>query len=202
MRPVLASQARVTPGGPQWAHEITWDRIRVPADVADGRLTTSWRHENDATTSLLELTGLAGPGVPTNVLIDGEIVTLDTGLAWFATRSVPIHVCNVTKARHLALTAPVTLLLVFDLLRLGGAELTALALARQRAPLEEASRRSADEQVPPCDGDGNAPHVATREAEIVVEVPSLGLSAQGRLHQPGHRGRRPDPTDDDLAHGG
>jgi bifunctional non-homologous end joining protein LigD len=50
------------------------------------------------------------------------------------------------------------------------------------------------DKVPPIDAQG------TRwvRPEVVVEVQSLGLSAQGRLRQPAYRGLRPDLSPDDL----
>jgi bifunctional non-homologous end joining protein LigD len=50
------------------------------------------------------------------------------------------------------------------------------------------------DEIPPMDALG------TRwvRAEVVIDVQSLGLSAQGRLRQPAYRGLRPDLTPHDV----
>ena len=87
MRPMLASAGSVIPRGPEWVHDIKWDGMRVLADVAGGRLRLSSRNENDVTSSFPELSTLAGPGKPDNMLLDGEVVALDTGLPSFSALS-------------------------------------------------------------------------------------------------------------------
>src|SRR5664279_1311523 len=54
MRPMLASAGTAVPVGPQWAHEIKWDGMRLLADVADGRVRLSSRNENDVTSTFPE----------------------------------------------------------------------------------------------------------------------------------------------------
>src|SRR5450759_5682860 len=95
MRPMLASAGTVIPSGPEWTHEIKWDGMRVLADVADGRLRLSSRNENDVTTSFPELSTLAGPGMPDDMLLDGEVVVLDAGLPSFSALSERMHVSSV-----------------------------------------------------------------------------------------------------------
>src|ERR1035437_4810883 len=135
MRPMLASAGTVIPGGPEWAHEIKWDGMRVLADVADGRLRLSSRNENDVTSTFPELGTLVGPGMPDDMLLDGEVTALDAGLPSFSALSERMHVSNPRKARSLAVTRPVTFM-VFDLLRLRGVDLISEPLAQRRAALE------------------------------------------------------------------
>ena len=54
------------------------------------------------------------------------------------------------------------------------------------------------DQVPPMDAQG----ATWVRPEVVVDVQSLGLSAQGRLRQPAYRGLRPDLSPDDLPDAG
>src|ERR1035441_7203466 len=98
MRPMLASAGTVIPGGPEWAHEIKWDGMRLLADVADGRLTLSSRNENDVTTSFPELATLAGPGTPDDMLLDGEVISVDAGLPSFSALAERMHVGDARKA--------------------------------------------------------------------------------------------------------
>ena len=162
MRPMLASAGTVIPVGPQWAHEIKWDGMRVLADVAGGRLRLSSRNENDVTSSFPELSTLADPGMPGDMLLDGEVVALDGGRPSFAALSERMHVINSRKARSLTATRPVTFM-VFDLLRLAGVDLTAQPLAQRRAALEGIGLDGPNVQVPPTYDDGAALQTATME---------------------------------------
>src|SRR5664279_1048086 len=156
MRPMLASAGTVIPGGPQWAHEIKWDGMRVLADVADGRLRLWSRNENDVTSTFPELSTLAGSGMPDDMLLDGEVVALDAGRPSFSALSERMHISNVRKARRLAVARPVTFM-VFDLLRLERVDLTSQSLAQRRAALEGIGLAGVNTQVPPTYADGGAP---------------------------------------------
>ncbi|HEY5249592.1 MAG TPA: DNA ligase, partial [Dermatophilaceae bacterium] len=182
MRPMLASAGTAIPAGPEWAHEIKWDGMRVLADLADARLRLSSRNENDVTASFPELSTLAGPGVPDDMLLDGEVVALDGGLPSFAALAERMHVSNDQKARRLALSAPVTFM-VFDLLRLGGVDLTTQPLARRRTTLESIGLAGPSAQVPPVYDDGLALKTATLEQGLEGVV-SKRLSSR---YTPGRR---------------
>jgi DNA polymerase LigD, ligase domain len=179
---MLASTGTVIPGGPEWAHEIKWDGMRVLADVADGRLRLSSRNENDVTTSFPELSTLAGPGMPDDMLLDGEVVALDAGLPSFSALSERMHVSSVRRAGRLAVTRPVTYM-VFDLLRLDGVDLTAQPLAQRRATLEGIGLAGPNTQVPPTYDDGGALQIATLEQGLEGVV-SKRLSSR---YSPGRR---------------
>jgi bifunctional non-homologous end joining protein LigD len=182
MRPMLASAGTVIPVGPQWAHEIKWDGMRVLADVADGRLRLSSRNENDVTSSFPELSTLADPGMPGDMLLDGEVVALDGGRPSFPALSERMHVSSSRKARNLAATRPVTFM-VFDLLRLAGVDLTAQPLAQRRATLEGIGLDGPHLQVPPTYEDGAALQTATLEQGLEGVV-SKRLSSR---YRPGRR---------------
>jgi bifunctional non-homologous end joining protein LigD len=182
MRPMLASTGTVIPGGPEWTHEIKWDGMRVLADVADGRLRLSSRNENDVTTSFPELSTLAGPGMPDDMLLDGEVVVLDAGLPSFLALSERMHVSSVRRAGRLAVTRPVTYM-VFDLLRLDGVDLTAQPLAQRRATLEGIGLAGPNTQVPPTYDDGGALQIATLEQGLEGVV-SKRISSR---YSPGRR---------------
>jgi bifunctional non-homologous end joining protein LigD len=182
MRPMLASAGTVIPGGPEWVHEIKWDGMRVLADVADGRLRLASRNENEVTASFPELSTLAGPGMPDDMLLDGEVVALEAGLPSFAALAERMHVRNDRRARRLAVSRPVTFM-AFDLLRLEGVDLTAQALVRRRAALEAMGLAGPHAQVPPTYEDGLALQTATLEQGLEGVV-SKRLSSR---YSPGRR---------------
>jgi len=179
---MLASAGTVIPRGPEWAHEIKWDGMRVLADVADGRLRLFSRNENDVTTSFPELSALTGRGMPDDMLLDGEVVALDAGVPSFSALSERMHVSSARKARSLAFARPATLM-VFDLLRLQGADLTAQPLAQRRAILEQIGIADPGAAVPPTYDDGDALWAATLE-QALEGVVSKRLSSR---YSPGRR---------------
>jgi bifunctional non-homologous end joining protein LigD len=179
---MLASAGTVIPGGPEWAHEIKWDGMRVLADITGGRLRLSSRNENDVTSGFPELSTLAGPGMPDDLLLDGEVVALEAGLPSFSALAERIHVSSDRRARRLAVSRPVTFM-AFDLLRLDGVDLTGQPLTRRRAALEAVGLAGPHAQVPPTYDDGLALQTATLEQGLEGVV-SKRLSSR---YSPGRR---------------
>jgi bifunctional non-homologous end joining protein LigD len=184
MRPMLASQGTAIPHGPDWAHEVKWDGMRVLADVTAGRLRLLSRNENDVTARFPELGILAGPGMPEDMLLDGEVVSLDGGLPSFSDLAERMHVSDARKALTLSATRPVTFM-VFDLLRLYGVDLTSRPLAERREALERIGLGGPNVQVPATYDDGDALYAATR-AQGLEGVVSKRLSS---TYNPGRRSR-------------
>ena len=182
MRPMLASQGTSIPRGPQWVHEIKWDGMRVLADIAHGQPTLLSRNGNDVTVSFPELSTLAGPGMPDDMLLDGEVLALDGGLPSFSALAERMHVTDARKAHGLAIARPVTFM-AFDLLRLEGVDLTSRPLAERRAALERIGLDGSHCQVPPTYGDGDALRSATLEHGLEGVV-SKRLSSR---YSPGRR---------------
>jgi len=182
MRPMLASPGTAIPRGPAWAHEIKWDGMRVLADVADGHLTLLSRNENDVTASFPELSTLAGPERPDDMLVDGEVVALVGGVPSFSALAERMHVSDTHKARSLAMVRPVTFM-AFDLLRLYGVDLTSRPLTERRAALERIGIAGPNAQVPPTYDDGDALQAATLENGLEGVV-SKRLSSR---YSPGRR---------------
>jgi bifunctional non-homologous end joining protein LigD len=151
MRPMLASRGTTVPTGAEWVHEVKWDGMRVLADVQPGSLKLLSRNENDVTVSFPELFGLAGLG--RDLLLDGEIVALADGIPTFAALADRMHVRSARKAQALVLTNPVTLI-VFDLLRLDGHDLTTEPLSVRRTRLESLELNDVHWQVPATYDDG------------------------------------------------
>ncbi|HEU4512790.1 MAG TPA: non-homologous end-joining DNA ligase [Nocardioidaceae bacterium] len=152
MRPMLASRGTSVPTGAEWLHEVKWDGMRVLAEVRDGRLTLWSRNENDVTVSFPELLDF-GVLAAHDVLLDGEVVAMAGGIPTFGALADRMHVSSAARARRLAESNPVTLI-VFDVLRLDGRDLTGEPLEARRAELEALGIGSAHWLVPPVYDDG------------------------------------------------
>ena len=96
MRPMLAMPATRVPSGSEWVHEVKWDGMRVLADVADGRVTLTSRTERDVTVAFPELAGLTN--LYEDMLLDGEIVAMRTGVPSFAALAERFHVTSHRRA--------------------------------------------------------------------------------------------------------
>lgn len=156
---MLATRGEHRPTGEGWLHEIKWDGMRILWDA--GRCTS--RNENDVTRSYPELddladaTGAHGRGL----LLDGEIVAFDPddgGRPSFGRLAGRMHVSRPSP--HLVASVPVTFL-VFDLLRLDGADLTRAPLSERRTALEGLGLGDVHWQVPPAYDDGEMLWAAT-----------------------------------------
>lgn len=164
MRPMLAT-AGIPPGidgvpaGEEWVHEVKWDGIRLLGEYAAGRLRLTTRNENDATAGWPELAHDPGR----DLLVDGEVIALnDRGLPDFRVLGERMHVRDPRKVARFAAARPATYM-VFDLLRLDGADLTGLSWTERRARLEALSQEGAlgSWQVPGVYDDGRLLHGAT-----------------------------------------
>jgi bifunctional non-homologous end joining protein LigD len=161
MRPMLASRGASVPTTPGWIHEVKWDGMRVLVEVRD-RVVRLWsRNENDVTVSFPELAD-AGVLAGRDVLLDGEVVAMAEGIPTFAALADRMHVGNATRALQLSRNNPVTLI-VFDVLRLDGRDLTKEPWSVRREVLESLGIGSAHWQVPPVYDDGQMLLSATEQ---------------------------------------
>ena len=161
MRPMLASPTPSVPAGDGWVHEVKWDGMRILADVSTDRgLRLTSRSERDVTVAFPELTGLTETFE--DMLLDGEIVSLQHGIPSFQALAERFHVTSAKKAAMLAARNPVTLM-SFDLLRLYGVDLMPRSWDDRRATLERLELTGAHWQVPPIFTDGRVLHAATLE---------------------------------------
>ncbi|GAB97995.1 bifunctional non-homologous end joining protein LigD [Kineosphaera limosa] len=179
MRAMLASAAARPPTGAAWSHEVKWDGMRILADVRAGRLRLTTRAETEATDRFPELAGLLD--VHPDVLLDGEVVSLEQGQPSFSRLIDRIHARGGT-AKQLAAARPVTYM-VFDLLRLDGHDVTRLPLRDRRALLEGLEIPGPRALVPPVYPDGAALLRATAEQGLEGIV-SKRLDSQ---YEPGRR---------------
>lgn len=148
---MLATAATAVPTGPEWVHEIKWDGMRVLADISGGRLTLTSRNGNDVSAAYPELAPIAD--LYADALLDAEIVAFDDGRPSFSALAERMHVRSPKKALTLSQTRPVTLM-VFDLLRLFGSDLTGQSWRARRELLERLDLDTARWQTPPTYDDG------------------------------------------------
>lgn len=151
MKPMLATRGDQVPSGSGWVHEVKWDGIRALVEVTGGRVRITSRNENDVTAAYPELGGLADIGE--DLLLDGEIVALGSGVPSFSDLADRMHVRDARRAAALAQTNPVTFL-AFDLLRLDGEDLQARPLSERRDLLLGLGLDDVAWQVPPTYDDG------------------------------------------------
>ena len=158
MRPMLATRGSHVPTGTGWSHEVKWDGMRILANCSPERVQLSSRNQNDVTVTFPELQGLAGR----DLLLDGEVVAFADGRPSFGSLAERLHVANPRRAALLADATPVTYL-VFDLLRLGGVDLTAEPLSTRRELLREIGLAGDSWHVPDVYDDGAMLLEATRQ---------------------------------------
>jgi bifunctional non-homologous end joining protein LigD len=179
---MLASRGTTVPTGDGWIHEIKWDGMRVLVDVDNGGLRVLSRNENDVTISFPELAELGR--VARDVLLDGEVVALSGGVPSFSALADRMHVSNARRAQALAETNPVTLI-VFDVLRLDGRDLTGEPLEVRRALLETLGLDGARWQVPATYDDGQMLLDATAQQGLEGVV----SKKLGSRYHPGRRSK-------------
>ncbi|SCL24823.1 bifunctional non-homologous end joining protein LigD [Micromonospora nigra] len=160
LKPMLAMTGQL-PSGDGWAYEFKWDGVRALADVAGGRQHLYARSGVQITAAYPELIPLAEQ--VDDALLDGEVVLFDpAGRPSFTLLAERMHVRDPAKAARLAATAPVTYM-IFDVLRLRGADLTGWPYARRRAALDDLGLGAARWAVPPVFPDGPATYEAAGE---------------------------------------
>ena len=159
-RPMLATVAERVPTGDGWVHEVKWDGMRVLVDVRDGVVTVWSRNERDVTAAYPELDGIGHDYA--DMLLDGEVVALEAGRPSFHALTERIHVSERRRAERLAVTRPVTLM-VFDLLRLFGSDLTAQPWSARRELLDRLDLDGRHWQVPAVYDDGEQLLAATAD---------------------------------------
>lgn len=156
---MLASKTDRVPTGAQWLHEVKWDGVRVLVDVRDGVARMTSRNDNNVTAAWPEIS--APPLGDRDLMVDGEVIALnERGVPDFRVLQHRMHLRNATEIARLVKTVPATLM-VFDLLRLDGEDLTTRPLEERRALLEELPLADSTWQVPPAYDDGDMLFAAT-----------------------------------------
>jgi bifunctional non-homologous end joining protein LigD len=150
MRPMLATRADHVPTGAEWTHEVKWDGMRVLVTTGGPRARFVSRNDNDVSVSFPELHQI---GAGRDLLLDGEVVAFRDGRPSFAALAERMHVSQAVRAAALAEVTPVTLLL-FDVLRVDGRDLTREPLSKRRRILEGLDLADVHWQVPATYDDG------------------------------------------------
>jgi bifunctional non-homologous end joining protein LigD len=183
MQPMLATKGDVVPTGAGWAHEVKWDGIRALVDVSPSDGARVWsRNQNDITAAWPELQGLARLG--RDCLLDGEIVALGDGVPSFGALADRMHLRDPRRVAHIAEKNPVTLL-IFDILRLDGGDVTGRALTERRELLGGLGLDAPSWQVPAWYDDGPALLQAAEEQGLEGIVSKRLASS----YRPGVRSR-------------
>jgi bifunctional non-homologous end joining protein LigD len=177
---MLATVAERVPVGVDWVHEVKWDGMRVLVDIRGGSVTVWSRTERDVTVAFPEL-GALGAAYD-DMLLDGEVVALEDGRPSFHALTDRIHVTKRVRAEQRAATRPVTLM-VFDLLRLFGADLTGQPWFARRDLLDRLGLGGPRWQVPPVHDDGVELLEATREQGLEGVV----SKRRDSVYHPGRR---------------
>ncbi|WP_431891701.1 non-homologous end-joining DNA ligase [Micromonospora haikouensis] len=160
LKPMLATTGPL-PAGAEWAYEFKWDGVRALADIVGGRQHLYARSGVQITAAYPELITLAEQ--VDDALLDGEVVLLNqAGQPSFTALAERMHVRDPAKAARLAASVPVTYL-IFDLLRLRGADLTGRPWRERRDLLEGLGLGGARWAVPPVFADGPATYEAAGE---------------------------------------
>jgi bifunctional non-homologous end joining protein LigD len=160
--PMLATAGELPVGG-RWAFEMKWDGVRaIVAAGPDG--VRAWsRNGNDITAGYPELEGLREL-VDEALVLDGELVALDRqGRPSFELLQARMHLRN--PGAELLASVPVNLF-VFDVLRVGGNDLTGYTYLQRREALAQlALEHPPAVRVPPhyVDQDGAALLAAARD---------------------------------------
>ncbi|WP_329106652.1 non-homologous end-joining DNA ligase [Micromonospora sp. NBC_01699] len=160
LKPMLAMTGEL-PSGPGWGYEFKWDGVRAIAQVIDGAVRLFARSGAEITAAYPELAPL-GAQAP-DALLDGEVVVLtDRGQPSFTALAERMHVREPGRAARLAATVPVTYM-IFDVLRLVGADLIGQSYERRRATLDGLGLGGARWAAPPVFPDGPATYEAADE---------------------------------------
>lgn len=171
---MLASKTDRVPTGAQWLHEVKWDGVRVLVDVRDGVVRMTSRNDNDVTPAWPDLSD--PPLGDRDLLVDGEVIALnDRGVPDFRVLQHRMHVRNAREVARLVKSVPATLM-VFDLLRLDGEDLTDRPLEERRALLEELPLAESKWQVPAAYDDGGMLFDATLQQGLEGVVSKLRTS--------------------------
>jgi DNA ligase D-like protein (predicted ligase) len=160
LKPMLAITGEL-PTGPGWGFEFKWDGVRAIADVRGGAMRLWARSGVEITVAYPELAPLGEQA--DDVLLDGEVVVLaGGGVPSFTSLAERMHVREKGRAARLAAGMPVTYM-IFDALRLRGADLTRWTYRERRLALDDLGLAGPRWAVPPVFPDGRDTYHAAGE---------------------------------------
>lgn len=188
--PMLARAGKLPPTAQdaRWAYETKQDGQRVVAYLeGDGSVLLRARSAEDITGAYPELRPLGSALGTTPAVLDGEVLALDDrGRADFQLLQSRMGLAHAPgRAARQAANVPVHLVL-FDVLHLGGQDLTALPYARRRGQLERLSLDGPFWSTPAAlVGNGDQALRATREHGLE----GLVCKRLDSVYEPGVRSR-------------
>jgi bifunctional non-homologous end joining protein LigD len=164
LKPMLATTGERLPAGSGWAYEFKWDGVRAITQITQGASRMWARSGAEITLAYPELARLGA--TLDDAVLDGEVVLLDeAGRPSFTMLAERMHVREKPRAARLAASIPVTYM-IFDLLRLRGADLTGWPYTERRAALESLALAGPRWAVPPSFSDGPATYAAAKENQL------------------------------------
>lgn len=152
----MKATAGALPEGDGWTFEVKWDGMRALTFLDHGAVRVQSVNLRDVTASWPELADLPGAVAAPTAILDGELVATDaSGNPSFSRLQQRMHVADPAEARRRAAAVPVTYV-VFDLLHLGGHDLTAMPLRDRRRLLEQVLEPGPAWRLSPTHDDGEA----------------------------------------------
>ncbi|TDC30359.1 DNA polymerase ligase N-terminal domain-containing protein [Micromonospora sp. KC213] len=171
MHPTRA--ARLPRDADAWGYELRWDGVRAMAYVSGGRLRLLSETDEEVTGAYPWLRGMAEALAPTEAVLDGVLVRIDT-----RGRVRPVRSGRAT---------PDAQFLVFDLLWLEGVVSLDVPYAQRRELLDGLALAGAHWQTPPWFAGAGAEALDTARAQGLPGVVAKRLDS---VYEPGRRSRR------------
>jgi bifunctional non-homologous end joining protein LigD len=173
------------PVPPGWGYEFKWDGVRAIVYLEAGRIRVVSRNDRDVTDSYPELRGLLSPFPRRRLILDGEIVALDSrGAPDFSLLQQRMHVR--TPNPGLLGRVPVRLY-VFDLLHQASQSTVELPYTRRRQMLQDLGIDDEVATTPPWWADNAGGDLMQAAADLGLEgVVAKRLTSP---YQPGIRSR-------------
>lgn len=177
--PQLLTAAKQAPPGERWLHEVKYDGFRLGACIRAGRVRLYTRGGHDWTAKLAPIEAAVAELGLKNGYLDGELVAIGAdGMPDFTA----LH-----RAMRGGRNAPPLLYHAFDILRLGGRDLTAVDVLERKQVLGDVLERGGDRL-------RYVEHVIGRGPQLHAHAHALGIEGIvskriGSGYRPGARPR-------------
>lgn len=135
LSPMLAMPTDSLPQGDGWGYEFKWDGIRALAYLSQGELRLVSRRGNTLTRQFPELAVLAEAGLPTPLILDGEIVVMHGERVDFGSLQPRLGLRSPSRIERLSRSNPAEYV-IFDLLWSHDGRCMDQPLRRRRAMLD------------------------------------------------------------------
>ena len=174
--PMLASAGTVADlRGDDWIYEVKWDGYRAITTLADGELFLRSRRGIDLLPTFGEVAELKDLIDGHDVVLDGEIVALDsTGRPNF----------QLLQGRSRSESTAKVQLMLFDILHLDGQSLLHKPYEERREILEEIVQGGTTVHVPPTFGDDQDTAISMSKK---LKLEGVMAKRSGSIYQPGRR---------------